>query len=165
MTTRRLTTMARVSATTHTCQDTVTMWRASRQVRKCLTTCHNLIKTWHGTRWMILIMTQTQTQTLRHLPISWMCEARRRRGLLFLNCFFGPVPVTVHCIPHLYTTNHLLLLQYANTYCSSANPFRNTVLSTVVLVTSLAGNGLRSDPTHTIFVVIIRRCRCRVQLN
>jgi hypothetical protein len=126
MTTHRLTTMARVSATTPTCQDTVTMRRASRQVRKCPTTCHSLIKTRHGTRWMTLITTQTQTR--RNLRISWMCEARHRRGLLF-DLLFGPV--TIHCIPHLYTTNHLLLLQYANTYCSSTNysaGLRNTVL-------------------------------------
>jgi len=103
MTTHRLTSMAQVSAITLRCQDTVTTCKAFRQARKCLTTCHSLIKAQHGTRWMTLIMTQTQMQTSRKLPISWMCEARRRRGLFF-ELLFGPV--TVHCIPHLYTTIH-----------------------------------------------------------
>lgn len=161
MTTPRRTTMAQVSATTPKCQDTATLRSASRQVRKSPTTCHNLIKAQqHGTRWMTLIMTQTQTPMRRKLPISWRCEARRRGGLsFFFELLF--LPVAVHCIPHdhLYTTNHLLLLQYANTYCSSTNhsaDLRNIqyyVHLTVVLTTILVGKALKLGPT-TFFVVI-----------
>ncbi len=151
MTTRRpLTTMVLVSTITPRCQDTMTMRRASRQARKCPTTCHSLITAQHGTRWMTLIMTQTQTR--RKLPISWMCEVRRRRGPFF-ELLFGPV-ITVHCIPHLYTTNHLLPSQYANTYCSSMNHsagLRDTVLRYCCTGHIPCTECIKLGPTHNDF--------------
>jgi hypothetical protein len=148
MTTRRLTkTMARVSATTPTptCQDTVTMRRASRQVRKCPTTCHSLIKTRHGTRWMTLIMTQTRTRTQRKLPIPWMCEARRRTGLFELLFWTSTSNSTLHTSLVYYQSlapiavcEHVLLIREPFT-----RPCKYRIMSTVVLVvTTLVGNAL-----------------------
>ena len=82
------------------------------QVRKCLTTCHSPTRTRRGMNWMILLL-----QTVNNTQTSRICKAYPIETLS--NRTRTLVQRPKHCIPHLYTTNHLHSLRYRNTHCSS----------------------------------------------
>ena len=128
--TTRLTT-AWASAITPLCLKA--MRRAFHQVRKCLTTCHSLIKAPRGMSWMTRVLTQTPTQ--RKPPT--MYEAQRSRGLFelllvqyiaYLTCILSTTcsycNMQTH-IAHPRTIQQASEIQYRVHCCTGHSPSSN----------------------------------------